>query len=282
MPLCKRIIPKLDIKGDNLVKGINLEGLRVLGKPEIFAKNYYDNGADELFYQDVVASLYGRNTLDDQIKKTAKEIFIPLTVGGGIRNIDDIARILTLGADKISINSAAINKPIFIKKAAETYGSSTIVVSIEAKLILNKYYAFTENGRNNSNKLLEDWIQQAQDYGAGEISITFIDHEGIGSGIDFGYLKKILNKIKIPVIINGGIGNKVHVLNLFKNKSISGVVISSMLHYALLRKLKFNSNNYTLGNIDFLENQKTNNNFEKIDIYKLKKYLKKNNIPINI
>ena len=132
MSLAMRIIPRLDIKGPNLVKGINLEGLRVLGKSESFAKFYYEQGADELFYQDVVASLYGRNSLHETISRTAKEIFIPLTVGGGIRSIDDISNILKAGADKVSINTAIIEKPELISTAADIYGSSTIVASIEA------------------------------------------------------------------------------------------------------------------------------------------------------
>ncbi len=281
MPLCKRIIPKLDIKGDNLVKGINLEGLRVLGKPEIFAKNYYDNGADELFYQDVVASLYGRNTLEDQIKKTAKEIFIPLTVGGGIRTIKDIERILTLGADKISINSGAIKNPSLIKKAANIFGSSTIVVTIEAKLIDNNYYAFSENGRNNSSKIVLNWIEEIQSLGAGEINITFIDYEGLGTGFDLAYLKKINKIIKIPLLVNGGIGNKIHVEQLFLN-NVSGAVISSLFHYNIIKILKINENDFDIGNLDFLLDQVNDNNYEKINIRKLKKYLSNKKIVINL
>ena len=125
-----RIIPRLDIKGPNLVKGIHLEGLRVLGKPEDFARYYYENGADELFFQDTVASLYDRNSLHDIITKTAKEIFIPLTIGGGLRTIDDIRSVLRAGADKVAINTAAIKNPLFIREASHKFGSSTIVVSI--------------------------------------------------------------------------------------------------------------------------------------------------------
>ena len=143
-----RIIPKLDIKGPNLVKGIHLEGLRVLGKPSDFAKYYYEQGADELMFMDVVASLYERNSLHDIISETAKSIFIPITVGGGIRSLNDIKSMLRIGADKISINTAAIKRPEFIREASEEFGSSTIVVSIEAiKNSDGKYYAFIDNGR---------------------------------------------------------------------------------------------------------------------------------------
>ena len=158
MSLAKRIIPKIDIKGPNLVKGINLEGLRVLGKPQDFARYYYENGADELIFQDVVASLYGRNSLFDIIKKTADEIFIPLTVGGGIRNIDDIKSILRAGADKVSINTASHENPKFISEASNIFGSSTIVVCIEAiKQSNGDYLAFTDNGRNGTNKEIRAW-----------------------------------------------------------------------------------------------------------------------------
>jgi cyclase len=146
-----RIIPRLDIKGPNLVKGIHLEGLRVLGKPEKFAQFYYENGADELFFQDAVASLYERNSLSNIISKTAREIFIPLTVGGGIRTIQDIKNVLRAGADKVSINTAAIKNPEFIKKASLTFGSSTVVVAIEAiKQSDGRYLAYTDNGREES------------------------------------------------------------------------------------------------------------------------------------
>ncbi len=184
MGLSKRVIAKLDIKGKNLVKGVNLEGLRVLGKPEKFAEYYYNSGADELFYQDVVASLYGKNSLKEIISKTAKNIFIPLTVGGGIRNLKDIHSILKNGADKVSINTAAIKKPSFIRDASNNFGSSTIAVSIEASKIDGDYYAFTDNGRNNSNKKIYDWAKEVEDMGAGEIIVTDIQSEGTGKGVN--------------------------------------------------------------------------------------------------
>src|SRR3989338_2186132 len=143
-----RIIPRLDVKGPNLVKGIHFEGLRVLGKPEHFARYYYELGADELLYMDVVASLYNRNSLHDIVERTAKDIFIPLTVGGGIRTIGDIRGILRAGADKVSLNTAAIKNPEIIKEASKMFGSSTILVSIEAiKQTDGKYFAYTDNGR---------------------------------------------------------------------------------------------------------------------------------------
>lgn len=158
-----RIIPRLDIKGPNLVKGIHLEGLRVLGKPESFAKFYYENGADELFFQDVVASLYDRNSLHNIITRTAREIFIPLTVGGGIRTIEDIRDVLRAGADKVAINTAAIKQPSFIKEAALKFGSSTIVVAIEAiRDASGKYLAYTDNGREYTGIEVVKWAKKSR------------------------------------------------------------------------------------------------------------------------
>ena len=188
-----RIIPRLDIKGPNLVKGIHLEGLRVLGKPETFAKFYYEQGADELFFQDTVASLYGRNSLHDIITKTAREIFIPLTVGGGLRTIDDIKNVLRAGADKVSINTAAVNNPNFIEEAALRFGSSTIVVSIEAIKDSNgSYYVYTDNGREHTGLEVVEWARKVEKLGAGELVITSVDNEGTGSGFDIELTKQEL------------------------------------------------------------------------------------------
>jgi len=163
-----RIIPRLDIKGPNLVKGIHLEGLRVLGKPEDFAKLYYEQGADELIYQDTVASLYQRNSLTDIITRTAKNIFIPITVGGGLRTLDDINTVLRAGADKVSINTAAINNPDFITEASRVFGSSTIVIAIEAiKQPDNSYLAYTDNGREYTGVDAIAWAKEVEERGAG-------------------------------------------------------------------------------------------------------------------
>src|SRR2546423_13233654 len=176
-----RVIARLDIKGPNLVKGIHMEGLRVLGKPEDFAEYYYRTGADELMYIDVVASLYGRNSLLDIVRRTAQEIFIPLCVGGGLRSVDDIRAVLRAGADKVSINTAAIRRPALIKEAAETFGSSTIVVSVEAiRKPDGKYEAYTDYGRERTGVDAVAWAQEAASLGAGELVVTSINQEGTG------------------------------------------------------------------------------------------------------
>ena len=282
MSLAKRIIPKLDIKGKNLVKGVNLEGLRVLGKPEVFARHYYLEGADELIYQDVVASLYGFNSLEEIIRKTAKEIFIPLTVGGGIRNLDDIYKILRAGADKVSFNTAAIRNPKFIKEASRIFGSSTIAISIETILQTDGcYYAFTENGRNKSEKKLLNWIKEIEDLGAGEMIITFVDNEGSGKGTNLEITKKICNITNLPVIINGGFGQPSDVENLFKIAKVSGAAISSLFHYDLIEKTNLRSDKFEHGNIEFLFSNKKVPQIQATNIMVLKKYLKEKNIEIN-
>ena len=235
----KRIISRLDIKEENLVKGIQLEGLRILGDPIYFSKKYYDESIDELIYQDCIASLYGNNNLHTFISKISKQIFIPLTVGGGIRNIEDIKKALYSGADKVAVNTAVIKNINFLKEATEIFGSSTISISIEAvKLEDNEYYCFTESGRNNSGIKVIDWCKRVQDNGAGEIILTMVNKEGTGEGFDLDFLKSVLKISKIPVIAHGGCGKKMDVLNLLDQTSVDGVSISSMFHYFYHQKYK--------------------------------------------
>ncbi len=279
MTLAFRIIPKLDIKGSDLVKGINLEGLRVLGKPDDFAKYYYNEGADELIYQDVVASLYGRNGLKSIINKTAKEIFIPLTVGGGIRTIEDIKGILQCGADKVSINTAAHEKPHLISKAAEIFGSSTIVVSIEAiKQSNGKYIAFTDNGRNPTGREVIDWAQETVQLGAGEIILTIVDKEGTGKGTDIELINEVSKILKVPFIVHGGLGSINQILETSKINSVSGVALSSVLHYELVSKLRNNQPNDFEGNTQFLKSRKLFTSVQPTTIKKIKQKLNQNNI----
>jgi cyclase len=277
MSVAFRIIPRLDIKGPNLVKGINLEGLRVLGKPENFAKFYYENGADELIYQDVVASLYGRNSLHEIISKTAEDIFIPLTVGGGIKTVEDISNILRSGADKVCINTAAIKDPSLISEASKVFGVSTIVVGIEAILQENgEYIAFVDNGRNSTNKNALSWAKEAEDLGAGEILITSVDREGTGAGYDSSLLKQILQEVSIPVIAHGGIGKKEDVLAMKKESELSGVAISSILHYYFI-KSKRNLEGYEEeGNTEFLKSYRTMGNLSTSSIKDIKDLLSSN------
>ena len=270
--LKKRIIAKLEIKGPNLVKGINLEGLRVLGKPEYFAQNYYQNGIDELFYQDVVASLYGKNALYETISKTAKEIFIPLTVGGGIRNIKDIYKILKAGADKVSINSKIFTSPNIINDAVKIFGRSTIVGNVEILKKNEKYYCYYNNGRTPTNYLAYDWILKLQKLGVGEIILTFIDFDGTGRGFDIDFIQNIKNKLSIPLVISGGAGNSKQVSQLFKKTKVSGVALASLLHYNLVQGKKITKSDYAIeGNIEFMTTR--NFNFKKFEVKSVKNIL---------
>jgi len=251
-----RIIPRLDIKGPSLVKGIHLEGLRVLGKPADFAKYYYEHGADELMFMDVVASLYERNSLHDIISETAKSIFIPITVGGGLRTITDIKEVLRAGADKVCLNTAAIKNPNLIKEATRIFGSSTIVVAIEAiKESNGNYLAYTDNGREYTGIDVFEWAQRVAELGAGEIVITSVDREGTGQGFDLELTSKITNLVGIPVIAHGGAGNENHVVDVLKDGNISSAMISSLFHYYYISE---NDSKPSIleGNVEFLNQKK--------------------------
>lgn len=274
-----RIIPKLDIKGPNLVKGIHLEGLRALGQPSDFAKFYYEQGADEILFMDVVASLYERNSLHDIISETAKSVFIPITVGGGIRTINDIKEILRSGADKVSINTAAIKNPQFIYEASREFGSSTIVVSIEAiKDSKGKYYAFIDNGRESTGLEVSEWAKKVEDLGCGEIIITSVDRDGTGRGFDNELCQLVLESVSIPVIVHGGAGKKEDIVEVLKNKIIDSVSIASLFHYETIKYLNNTSENAIEGNFDFINSGKKIKNLEPILLNDLKHILKLNSI----
>jgi len=249
-----RIIPRLDIKGPNLVKGVHLEGLRVLGKPEDFARYYYENGADELFYMDSVASLYGRNSLNDIIEKTAREIFIPLTVGGGLRTIDDIRAALLSGADKVSLNTAIINRPELVREASHRFGSSTIVASIDAiKKSDGTYEAYTDYGRETTGVNVLDWAIKAAESGAGEIMITSIDREGTGKGFDLELTQMVSEAVSIPVIACGGAGNVDQVYDVVAKGKADAVSVASILHYDCFDKFNYDRDEFSReGNVAFL------------------------------
>ena len=202
-----RIVARLDIKNENLIKGIHLEGLRKLGDPNKFAKEYYDDGVDEIIYMDSVASLYGRNSLENILEKTVKNVFVPITAGGGIRTVNDARKMLLNGADKVAINSAAIKNPKLVSELANTFGSQSIVVSIEAKNIGdNKWEAYIDNGREKTGKDVFEWIEQSISLGAGEILITSIDRDGTSRGFDLDLVKNISNFSSVPTIVSGGMG----------------------------------------------------------------------------
>jgi imidazole glycerol-phosphate synthase subunit HisF len=277
---CKRIISKLEIKGPNLVKGVNLEGMRVLGKPDQFSELYYREKIDELYYQDTVASLYGRNSLFELIEKVSKLIFIPLCVGGGVKNLKDIYNLLKVGADKVSINKQALEKPNFLYEASKKFGKANICVSIETIWINNDYYCFYDNGRNFSGVKLLDWIKKIDKIGVGEICITFVDKDGTGDGFDIETLKKIENLTNIPLIVHAGAGNKKQVYELLTKTKFDGVSISSLFHYYYIHNLiKISKKEYEdEGNIDYLKLKIRSTKIETMRISTLKKYLIKKKI----
>jgi cyclase len=274
----KRIIPRLDIKGPNLVKGIHLEGLRVLGKPADFAKFYYEEGADELMFMDVVASLYERNSLHDIISETAKKIFIPITVGGGLRTMSDIKEVLRVGADKVCLNTAAIKNPKLIRDASRMFGSSTIVIAIEAiKESDGRYLAYTDNGREYTGVDVLQWAQQVDELGAGEIVITSVDREGTGQGYDLELVSKISNLVSIPVIAHGGAGKKEHAVDVLKQDHVSSAMISSLFHYFFIKENESKASAFE-GNVEFLNQKRNFHTFKPCRINEVKKSLIENQI----
>ncbi len=274
-----RIIPRMDIKGPNLVKGIHLEGLRVLGKPEQFAEYYYENEADELMFVDVVASLYERNSLHDIIKKTAKKIFIPLTVSGGLRSLNDIREVLRVGADKVSLNTAAIKNPELIQKASREFGSSTIVVTIEAiKQPDGQYLAYTDNGREHTGIEAVDWAKKVEELGAGEIVITSVDNEGTGCGFDINLTRIISDCVTIPVICHGGCGKQEDVKEVIEKGKADAVSIASMIHYDAINEISAGDDFKEEGNLEFLNFGKRSNKFSYTNLTALKQFLNEQKI----
>ncbi len=266
-----RVIPRLDIKGPNLVKGIHLEGLRVLGRPQDFARLYYEQGADELLYMDVVASLYERNSLLGMISQIAKNVFIPITVGGGLRTTEDIRDALRAGADKVALNTAAIDRPELISEAATQFGSSSIVVSIEAIRKPNGCYeAYTDNGRETTGVDALEWAGRVADSGAGEIMVTSIDREGTGKGFDIELTRRIAETVSIPVIACGGAGRPDHVRDLFLQTGTSAVCLASMLHYSVLRRHESKGHPSSERNTEYLMSQGTFSKVSDVSLEELK------------
>ena len=241
-----RLIPRLDIKGENLIKGVNLEGLRKIGNPEKFAKKYYLEGADEILIMDCVASLYERQNIYSIINKISKEIFVPITVGGGIRNIEHANNLFKNGADKIAVNTAVTKNPKLISELALRFGSQSIVLSIEAKKNGIDYWeAYTNNGREHTGMNIIDWAKKGIDLGIGEILLTSIDNEGTRKGFELNLINKFVNILKksnisIPIIVSGGMGKPEDLNEILQIDSIDSVAIADIIHYERksLREIK--------------------------------------------
>ena len=227
-----RLIARLDVKGSNLIKGIHLEGLRVMGSPNEFALDYYRQGADELIYMDIVASLYGRNHLGEIIKDAARDIFIPMTVGGGIRSIENVREILRSGADKVAINTAAVANPRIISDVARQFGSQCMVLSIEAKKIANdRWEVYTDNGRERTGLDVVEWAKLCVSKGAGEVLLTSVDREGTRKGFDIELVKVVSSAVNVPVIASGGMGKSEDLLSVVNEGGADAVAMADILHY---------------------------------------------------
>ena len=250
--LTKRIIPCLDVNNGRVVKGVNFVGLKDAGDPVEIAKRYNDEGADELTFLDISASVENRGTIVDIVKNVAKEVFIPLTVGGGIRNLDDIYALLNVGCDKISVNSSAVKTPNLIDDGAKRFGSQCIVVAIDVKKVSDgSYHVFVKGGREDTGLDAISWAKEVESRGAGEILLTSMDTDGVKSGFDLEITKAISKIVNIPVIASGGAGNMSHFKDAFE-AGADAALAASIFH------------------------------FKEVDIMDLKRYLQKNNINVRI
>jgi imidazole glycerol-phosphate synthase subunit HisF len=227
-----RLIARLDIKGPNLIKGIHLEGLRVIGSPNEYAQRYYRQGADELIYMDIVASLYGRNNLSDIVQQAAENLFIPMTVGGGIRSVEDATRLLRSGADKVAVNTAAIANPGLITDIARRFGSQCMVLSIEAKQVgPNRWEAYTDNGRERTGLDVVEWVRRGVSLGAGEVLLTSVDREGTRKGFDVALVRAVTDAVTVPVIASGGMGKPEDLCGVVAEGHADAVAMADILHY---------------------------------------------------
>lgn len=227
-----RLIARLDVKGESVIKGIHLEGLRKIGDPNDLARRYYAGGIDEIIYMDVVASLYGRNNILDIVRRTARDIFVPLTVGGGVRSLEDITEALRAGADKVAINTAAIARPDFLREASQAFGSQCIVLSVEAKTVgSDQWQALTDNGREHTGVDVLDWVREAEALGIGEVLLTSVDQEGTQDGFDVALIAAVRAAVQVPVIASGGAGAPAHIASLCKSTGCDAIACAALLHY---------------------------------------------------
>jgi len=226
-----RLIARMDIKGANLIKGVHLEGLRVIGSPGEHALRYYQQGVDEIVYMDCVASLYGRNSLSNIVEITARDVFIPITVGGGIRSVDDARHILRSGADKVAVNTAAVANPQLICEIARRFGSQCMVLSIEAKRAGEGWQVYTDNGREKTGLDVVEWARKGVELGAGEILLTSVDQEGTRKGFDIKLVRAVVDAVSVPVIASGGMGKVDDAVAVVAEGGADAVAIADLLHY---------------------------------------------------
>lgn len=232
---CKRIIPCLDVKEKRVVKGINFVGLRDAGDPVELAKVYYAEGADELVFLDISATTEGRKTMVEVAGEVAREIFIPFTIGGGIRSVEDIGALLGAGADKVSLNSAAIAAPELVGEAAREFGSQAVVVAIDAKKEGEGWKVYSKSGTENSGLDAVEWAREVVSLGAGEILLTSIDRDGTKKGFNIGLTSAVADAVEVPVIASGGAGKMEDFLEAFRKTKASAALAASLFHYGEIR-----------------------------------------------
>jgi len=233
--LAKRIIPCLDIKDGNTVKGVNFEGLRYAGEPVELAKKYSDDGADELVFLDITATNEKRKTIVELVERVAKNVFIPFCVGGGIKTVEDIRAILLAGADKVSLNSSAVKTPEIVKESAQYFGSQCIVIAVDAKRIDGDFYVFINAGKKNTGIKVLDWVKFVEESGAGEILLTSMDFDGTQKGYDIELTRAVCEAVNIPVIASGGAGaNSQHFVEVFEKTGCDAALAASIFHYDTL------------------------------------------------
>ena len=228
-----RLIARLDVKAPFLVKGIQFEGLRKLGDPSEYARHYYLQGIDEIYYEDTVASLYERNNLADILRRTTEEVFIPITVGGGLRDLKDIAIALKNGADKVAVNTAAIKRPDFLNEIIDQFGSQCLVLSVQAKRKGASWEAYYDNGREPSGLDVVDWVLEGQERGVGEILLTSVDRDGTKKGLDIQLVRAAGEHLRIPLIASGGIGSPKDCADAILEGDADAVAIATALHYGI-------------------------------------------------
>jgi cyclase len=276
----KRLIARLDVKNEALVKGIHLEGLRVLGSPGVFARHYFEDGIDELFFMDVVASLYGRNSLLDIVRHTAEQVTVPLTVGGGVRTAADVRALLNSGADKISINTAAVKNPALIAELADTFGSSTISVAIEAiRDGGGVYRAFVDNGREPTGREVIEWAQQVVELGAGEVTLTSVDREGTGRGMDLDLIDRVTRAVPVAVVAHGGVGKIGDIVDAFATAGADAVCAASIFHYDLISRLDPRDLSVR-GNTSFLNSGSSKKNLAPLGVADAKAQLRMSGVQV--
>ncbi|MBN9048431.1 MAG: imidazole glycerol phosphate synthase subunit HisF [Rhizobiales bacterium] len=228
-----RLIARLDVKAPNLIKGVQLEGLRVIGDPHEYAHKYYLGGIDEIIYMDIVASLYQRNSLTEVIKRTCRDVFVPVTVGGGIASVDAVREVLRFGADKVAINTAATKRPELITEVSRRFGAQCMVLSIEAKRKPGGgWQAYTDNGRETTGLDVVQWAKRGAELGAGEILLTSVDREGTRTGFDTDLIAAVTSVVDIPVIASGGMGTVDHLVSAVKQGNCGAVAVADALHFA--------------------------------------------------